>query len=115
MPSSGERATSEQGSGIANPLFLSMNRHDLELSSSFLQRSVQSHNGSFTIDPHPDVGEGAGPQPVRPGRAFYLRDFRAPGHSHPAIRIHIFTSTPRASLLIERSCPERQLARVMHV
>src|SRR5690606_32453165 len=29
-------------------------------------------NDSFTIDPHPDVGEGAGPQPVRPGRAFYL-------------------------------------------
>ena len=29
-------------------------------------------NDSFTMDLHPDVGEGAGPQPVRPGRAFYL-------------------------------------------
>ena len=29
-------------------------------------------NDSFTMAPHPDVGEGAGPLPVRPGRAFYL-------------------------------------------
>src|SRR3546814_8009211 len=28
------------------------------------------------MGPHPDVGEGAGPQPVRPGRAFYLRRLR---------------------------------------
>jgi hypothetical protein len=31
-------------------------------------------NDSFTMALHPDVGEGAGPQPVRPGRAFYLRE-----------------------------------------
>ena len=29
------------------------------------------NNDSFTMAPRPDVGEGAGPQPVRPGRAFY--------------------------------------------
>jgi len=29
-------------------------------------------NDSFTMAPQPDVGEGAGPLPVRPGRAFYL-------------------------------------------
>ena len=34
-------------------------------------------NDSFTMDLHPDVGEGAGPQPVRPGRAFYLRELPA--------------------------------------
>ena len=38
-------------------------------------------NDSFTMVLHPDVGEGAGPQPVRPGRAFYLREPRDAGAS----------------------------------
>jgi hypothetical protein len=41
-------------------------------SVSFCSAACKPNNDSFTIAPHPDVGEGAGPQPVRPGRAFYF-------------------------------------------
>lgn len=38
----------------------------------FCSAACKAGNKSFTVAPHPDVGEGAGPLPVRPGRAFYL-------------------------------------------
>ena len=44
-----------------------------ELPGSFLHCSVRWNNASFTMPTHPDVGEGASPLPVRPGRAFLLR------------------------------------------
>ena len=44
-----------------------------ELPGSFLHCSVRWNNDSFTMPAHPDVGEGASPLPVRPGRAFLLR------------------------------------------
>jgi hypothetical protein len=51
----------------------------MKAEANFLNHSVLfctaaciGDNDSFTMAPHPDVGEGAGPQPVRPGRAFYL-------------------------------------------
>jgi len=36
----------------------------------FCSAACKGTNESFTVDPHPDVGEGASPLPVRPGRAF---------------------------------------------
>jgi hypothetical protein len=44
----------------------------LNCSVLFCSAACIPANDSFTMDLHPDVGEGAGPQPVRPGRAFYL-------------------------------------------
>ena len=61
-----------------------------------VQRAIH-HNDSFTIATHPDVGEGAGPQPVRPGRAFYF-----------AMRMHGRDDGPRRRI---RRTPARTPAR----
>ncbi|MET4729138.1 hypothetical protein ABIE09_002951 [Lysobacter enzymogenes] len=38
----------------------------------FCSAACKPNNASFTISPHPDVGEGASPQPVHPGAGFFI-------------------------------------------
>jgi len=46
----------------------------------FCTAACKADNGSFTIAPHPDVGEGASPQPVLPEAGFlFARAFTCAG------------------------------------
>lgn len=59
-----------QGFRVRGPIHaraFQMNRQVL-----FCSAACKPNNASFTISPHPDVGEGASPQPVHPGAGFFI-------------------------------------------